>query len=342
MSAGGREQSMPAVANTDGGQGASYVALCGGIGGAKLALGLAHSLSANQLTVIVNTGDDFEHMGLYISPDIDTVLYTLSGLANPETGWGLEDETWSFMSALERLGGPDWFKLGDGDLAMHVDRTHSLRRGETLSEITDRTRRRLAIRPRIVPMSDQPVRAIVVTDEGELPFQDYFVRRQCAPRVCEILFEGAAEARLAPAARTALNAPDLGGIILCPSNPWLSIDPILAVPKVKSTLRESNTPVIAVTPLIAGKAVKGPTAKIMGELGLQPDIRTIINHYQGLIDGFILDRKDEEFADKISLPVLVTNTFMQSLEDRICLAEESVDFCRSLCENMARSLETEA
>ncbi len=308
----------------------SYVALCGGIGGAKLALGLAHRLDAGKLTIIVNTGDDFEHLGLHISPDIDTVLYTLAGLANPETGWGLKDETWHFMFALERLGGPAWFKLGDGDLAMHVDRTARLREGATLSQFTGRTRRRLGIGPEIVPMSDQTVRTIVVTDQAELPFQDYFVRRQCRPRVERITFQGAEGSRLAPAAKAALEAPDLGGIILCPSNPWLSIAPILAIPEAKAMLLANGAPVIAVSPLIGGQAVKGPTAKIMTELGLRPGVEAVAEHYRGLIDGLIVDRQDEQCAAAISLPTYVTNTLMRTLDDRISLAADCIAFCQTL------------
>jgi LPPG:FO 2-phospho-L-lactate transferase len=313
--------------DSDNGQ---YVALCGGIGGAKLALGLMHVLAPEQLTIVVNTGDDFEHLGLHISPDIDTVLYTLSGLANPELGWGRRDETWSFMAALEKLGGPSWFRLGDADLAMHADRTARLRAGETLSAITDNAARHLGIRPRIVPMSDHPVRTFVETDEGRLPFQTYFVGRRCVPRLTGIEFEGAAEASPAPAAMAALSAPDLAGIILCPSNPWLSIDPILAIPGWRAALANRTAPAIAVSPIVGGAAVKGPTAKIMGELGLALDVATIASHYGGLIDGLVLDTADAHRSADLGISTHVTGTVMRSLDDRMQLGQASTAFCRRL------------
>ena len=208
---------------------ASYVALSGGIGGAKLSLGLAHLLG-DRLTVIVNTGDDFEHLGLAISPDVDTTLYTLGGVVNPETGWGRRDETWSFMQAMTALGGPAWFNLGDRDLATHVDRTHRLRSGATLTGITAHLAGKFGVAARVLPMTDDPVRTVVETDAGTLAFQEYFVRDQCRPVVRGIRYDGAAAARITPQVMQALSAPDLAGVIICPSNPWLSIDPILAVP----------------------------------------------------------------------------------------------------------------
>lgn len=307
-----------------------YVALCGGIGGAKLALGLAHALRPEQLTIVVNTGDDFEHLGLHISPDIDTVLYTLAGLANPELGWGRRDETWSFMAALEKLGGPAWFRLGDADLAMHVDRTERLRRGETLSHITDQFARRLGIGPRVVPMSDQPVRTFVTTDEGRLPFQTYFVGKRCAPRLLSLAFDGAGDAHPAPAALDALASPQLAGIIICPSNPWLSVDPILAVPGWRAALANRRAPAIAVSPLVGGSAIKGPTAKIMQELGLALDVTTIAAHYRGLIDGLVIDTLDAHRAPDLDIPPHITEIVMHSLDDRIRLGRASVAFCHRL------------
>ena len=209
--------------------GGTYVALSGGVGGAKLSLGLAQLLG-DRLTVIVNTGDDFEHLGLAISPDVDTALYTLAGIVNPETGWGRRDETWTFMEAIGRLGGPTWFRLGDGDLAMHVDRTQRLKAGETLTEFCAHAAARLGIAARVLPMTDDPLRTVVDTDAGMLAFQEYFVREQCRPAVRTISFDGAAAAKPAPQVLAALSAPTLAGIIICPSNPWLSVDPILAVP----------------------------------------------------------------------------------------------------------------
>ena len=268
------------------------VALSGGIGGAKLALGLYRVLPPDTLTVIVNTGDDFEHLGLHICPDLDTTLYTLAGLAHPELGWGRRDETWTFMQTLEALGGETWFRLGDADLALHVERTQRLKGGASLSAITADLARRLGIEAAIVPVSDDPIRTRLATSEGELAFQDYFVRRRCAPRVQSIAYQGAAVARLAPAALAALESASLEAILLCPSNPYLSVDPLLAVPPLLPAVRAARVPVVAVTPLVGGEAVKGPTAKIMHELGIPLTPRAIAQHYAAWIDGFVLDRAD--------------------------------------------------
>src|SRR5690242_12860474 len=227
----------------------SVLALSGGIGGAKLALGLYRVLRPDALTVVANTGDDFEHLGLAISPDIDTLLYTLAGLDNPETGWGRRDETWTFMAALGALGGETWFKLGDGDLATHVERTRRLAGGESLSQITDDFRRRLGISARILPMTDDRVRTRLLTEEGWLEFQDYFVRLRAEPVVHEIVYDGAAEARPNREIIAALAAIDLEMVVICPSNPFLSIDPILALPNVRQALRACRAPVIAVSPI---------------------------------------------------------------------------------------------
>ena len=308
----------------------SYVALCGGVGGAKLALGLAKVLPPENLTIVVNTGDDFEHVGLHVSPDIDTVLYTLAGLANPEQGWGLAGETWNFMGALDRLGGPAWFRLGDQDLATHVERTGRLSRGDTLSAVTEHLRQRLGVAPAIVPMSDDPVATFVATDEGRLAFQAYFVERRCAPKVMSIEFHGAATAKPAPAALAALARPDLAGLIICPSNPWLSVDPMLAIPGWRAAIERLRVPRIAVTPIVAGQAIKGPTGKIMGELGVPLHVASIAAHYRGLIDGFVLDSADAHLAADLGLPAVATATIMRTLDDRIGLARASLEFCRSL------------
>ena len=306
------------------------LALSGGIGGAKLALGLYRVLPPEELTLIVNTGDDFEHLGLTICPDLDTTLYTLAGLANPELGWGRRDETWTFMKTLESLGGESWFRLGDGDLALHVERTRRLKAGETLSAVIAAVAARLGIQATILPMSDDPVRTRVATDAGELAFQDYFVRLRCAPQVRALHFAGAAAAAVAPGALAALAAPQLEAIILCPSNPYLSVDPILAVPGMRAALRSSGAPVIAVTPLVGGEAIKGPTAKIMRELGLAPSPLTIAHHYAGLIDGFVLDARDAALAPQFALPVHVTDTVMVALTDRERLAREALSFAARL------------
>jgi LPPG:FO 2-phospho-L-lactate transferase len=307
----------------------TYVALSGGVGGAKLALGLAHLLR-ERLTIIVNTGDDFEHLGLHISPDIDTALYTLAGLVNLETGWGRRDETWSFMNAIAGLSGPVWFRLGDGDLAMHVERTRRLRAGETLTQVCAHVRACLGIAANVLPMSDDPVRTLVETDAGTLAFQEYFVREQCRPRVRAIRFAGASEARPQPRALAALAAESLAGVIICPSNPYLSVDPILAVPGLAAAIRECAAPVIAVTPIIGGKAVKGPTAKIMDELGLPADVSTIMRHYSGLIGGFVLDSEDARLEPAMAVPTLVTNTMMNTFDDKLALAGACIGLCDQL------------
>jgi LPPG:FO 2-phospho-L-lactate transferase len=301
-------------------------AITGGIGGAKLSLGLYRVLPPDSLTLIVNTGDDFEHLGLTICPDLDTTLYTLAGLANPELGWGRRDESWNFMQTLESLGGQTWFRLGDRDLALHVERTRRLRAGESLSAVMALVAGRFGIRATVLPMSDDPVRTRVSTASGELAFQDYFVRLRCAPEVRSLSFEGAAAAAVAPGALAALAAEDLGAIILCPSNPYLSVDPILAVPGMRAALRAGGAPVIAVTPIVGGRAVKGPTAKIMGELALAPSPLTIARHYAGLIDGFVLDRRDAALEGEFALPVHVTDTVMVELSDRERLAREVLGF----------------
>lgn len=306
-----------------------YVALSGGIGGAKLSLGLQHVLG-DRLTVIVNTGDDFEHMGLYVSPDIDTTLYTLGGVVNPETGWGRRDETWSFMAAMTALGGPAWFNLGDRDLATHVDRTGRLRSGATLTDITAHLAGRLGVAARILPMTDAPVRTVVETDGGTLAFQGYFVREQCRPAVRSLRYDGAEAARPTPQVMQALSAPDLAGIIICPSNPWLSIAPILTVPGMRDALRARGAPIIAVTPIVGGKALKGPTAKIMGELGIAADALSIAAHYGDLLDGFVLDALDGPALREMRCATTVTGTVMQSLDDKVALARHCLAFCERL------------
>ena len=308
----------------------TYVALSGGIGGAKLSLGLARLLG-DRLTVIVNTGDDFEHLGLTISPDVDTTLYTLAGVANPETGWGRRDETWSFMKAVAELGGPTWFKLGDKDLAIHVERTRRLRAGETLTSVTAHLAARLGVAARVLPMSDEPVRTAVETEAGTLAFQDYFVREQCCPAVRCIRYDGAEAARLTAQIEAALAAPTLAGIVICPSNPWLSVDPILAVPGMRKAIRGSGAPVIAVSPIIGGKAVKGPTAKIMAELGLAADVASIARHYGDLLDALVVDMADRGTADGLAVPASIAGTLMQTTDEKIALAGH----CFSLCERLA-------
>ena len=298
----------------------SVVALSGGVGGAKLALGLARVLAPGELMVVANTGDDFEHLGLAISPDLDTLLYTLAGLDNPETGWGRRGETWTFMAALAALGGETWFRLGDGDLATHVERTRRLAAGEPLSVITDDFRRRLGIAARIVPMSDDRVRTRVSTDEGWLDFQDYFVRRQCRPRVLELRFDGAEHARADADFLASLADPELRAIVICPSNPFISIEPILALPGVRDALRAAVAPVVAVSPIIAGSAIKGPTAKMMRELGIEASAAAVARRYDGLIDAFVVDEVDAAACSVPGVTCVPARALMRTLADREALA----------------------
>ncbi|MDP6675033.1 MAG: 2-phospho-L-lactate transferase, partial [Gammaproteobacteria bacterium] len=257
----------------------NIVALTGGVGGAKLVLGLSQILKATQLTAIVNTGDDFTHLGLPISPDLDTLMYTLAGLVNPDTGWGCNDETWSFMQALEQLDAETWFRIGDRDLATHVIRAQLLAEPATLTQVTQALCQRLSIHTRILPMSDTPVRTQVVTDCGRLDFQHYFVRDRAEPVVKQLEYAGVDNAAPSPAALTALQDPDLAGIVIAPSNPYLSIDPILAVPGMRAALQAATAPIVAVSPIVGGAALKGPAAKIMRELGIEPSAAAVSRHY---------------------------------------------------------------
>ncbi|HTV89327.1 MAG TPA: 2-phospho-L-lactate transferase [Stellaceae bacterium] len=296
------------------------LALSGGVGGAKLALGLYRILPPDTLTVVANTGDDFAHLGFAISPDLDTLLYTLSGNDNLELGWGRRGETWTFMAALEALGGETWFRLGDGDLATHVERTRRLNGGERLCSIVDDFRRRLGIAARLLPMSDDPVRTRLATAGGWLDFQDYFVRLRCEPAISELAFAGAETARPHPDFLAALADPALRAVVVCPSNPFISIDPILAVPGVREALRACRAPVVAVSPIVGGQAVKGPTAKMMAELGLRVDAATPARHYRDFLDLYVADEADATAVADLDLPVVRARTLMQSLADREALA----------------------
>ena len=306
------------------------VALSGGIGGAKLALGLSRLVPGEDLVIVANTGDDFEHLGLHISPDVDTLMYTLAGLANLEAGWGRAGETWTFMSALERLGGETWFLLGDGDLATHVERTRRLAAGEALSAVTADFCRRLSIAPRLLPMSDDPVRTVVETPHGALDFQRWFVERRCEPVVRSLRFAGAGQARPHPEWLREVARPNTAAIVICPSNPFISIDPILALPGVKETLRNAPAPVIAVSPVVAGDAIKGPTAKMMRELGLPVTAHAVAAHYAGLIDGYVLDEADASEADQVAVPCRTTATLMREESDKVHLAAEVLRFAEKL------------
>ena len=313
------------------------LALAGGVGGAKLAVGLA-ALLGERLTVLVNTGDDFEHLGLHVSPDIDTVVYTLAGIANPTTGWGIVDETWTFMDQVERLGGPTWFRLGDRDLATHVTRTERLRRGDTLTAITADFCRSFAIRPTVLQMSDDPIRTIIHSGGQTIAFQDYFVRQQCAPKIYGLSFAGAETAKLNPRLDEMQGADRPLAVIICPSNPWLSVAPILALPGIAARLKAFGVPIIAVSPIVGGRAIKGPTAKIMSELGLEPSASAIARHYAGLIDAFVIDRADAASADAIAalgIAVHQAQTVMRTTHDSVALARECLAFAAALSDRSA-------
>jgi LPPG:FO 2-phospho-L-lactate transferase len=302
----------------------AVVVLSGGVGGAKLVLGLSRVLDPAKLTVIANTGDDFLHLGLAISPDIDTILYTLSGLVDPERGWGRRDDTWKFMEAIEHLGGETWFRLGDADLALHVERTRRLAGGATLTDITAHLARRLGVGPRVLPMSDDPVRTRLGTADGWLDFQDYFVRQRCEPPVREIRYQGADVAAPSAAVLAALGDRRLRAIIIGPSNPLLSIGPILAIPGIRAALANCSAPVVAVSPIIAGQAIKGPTAKMMRELGLPASAEEVARGYEGLIDAFVVDPVDAKAAFPNAIRVLAAPALMKTVADRERLASAAL------------------
>lgn len=305
------------------------IALSGGVGGAKLALGLSACLPPERLTVVANTADDFEHLGLSICPDLDTVMYTLAGLADPERGWGLAGETWHCMDALAALGGEDWFRLGDRDLATHLQRSLLLARGEGLAAVTMRLCAALGVRQVLLPMSEQRVRTVLDTDRGELAFQAYFVRERCSPRVHRIRYDGADRARPTPAVLARLGEAD--GVIICPSNPWLSVDPILAVGDLRERVARSRA--VAVSPIVGGRALKGPAAALMEQLGMAPSALEVARHYQGLLRGFVLDRVDAAHADAVrdlGMDVLVTDTVMVDAAAKSRLASEVLAFLSGL------------
>lgn len=305
------------------------VALSGGVGGARFARGLAQVLVPEALSVIVNTADDFEHLGLRISPDLDTVMYTLADCVNPETGWGRRDETWSFMAATEALGGETWFRLGDRDLAVHVERTRRLRAGAPLSDVTRDLARAFGVATEMLPMSDDPIATILETDEGTLAFQDYFVARQCRPKLLSYRFEGAERARLRP--EVAARLAGARAILVGPSNPFVSIAPILAVPGLLDLLRKRRVPLVAVSPIIGGAAVKGPAAKMMSELGLDCSSAGIAGFYGDLLDGFVVDNADAGLAGSIPASrLLLTDTIMAGEGAAARLANEVLAFASRL------------
>lgn len=301
------------------------VALAGGVGGARFADGLEKALPHSELSVIINIGDDFDHLGLRICPDLDTVTYTLAGIANVELGWGIADESWQAMEQLERYGGSTWFRLGDRDLGMHLFRTDALRRGKRLTEIVAEACAGLGVRSRVLPVSDAPVPTIVETDQGTLEFQEYFVHRHCEPVVKSLHFKGVDEAEPTGEVIDALDHADL--IVFCPSNPFVSIDPILAIGDVRE--RVGRKKALAVSPIIGGQAVKGPAAKMLRELGYESSAQSVARRYADLLNGFVIDRADatqRESIEKLGMRVLVTDALMKSVEDRARLAKEVLDF----------------
>lgn len=309
------------------------VALAGGVGGARLAVGLAAVLPPSQLAVVVNTGDDFDHLGLAISPDLDTVMYTLAGVNNPLAGWGRAKETWNFMSALAALGGDDWFRLGDRDLAVHVLRTLALRRGVALSAVTRELAGRLGIRHALIPMSDAPVRTRVLTARSVLAFQDYFVRDQCRPRVRGFRFAGSGRAQPAPPLARIMRSRKVRAVVICPSNPYVSVAPILSVPAIRTWLRQRDFPVVAVSPIVGGAALKGPAAKMMRELGCEATALGVARHYGSSVDGWVIDRRDAKLRGAIEREgkaVIVTDTVMNDRGKSRRLARRVVSFARGL------------
>ena len=303
----------------------NVLALTGGVGGAKLALGLAKLLTPDDLAFVVNTGDDFEHLGLHVSPDVDTLVYTLADAANPATGWGRANESWHFMETLAQLGGETWFHLGDRDLALHVRRRSLLDQGIGLTAATAILAEQLGIPHRILPMSDDPVRTRVQTPDGTLAFQHYFVRDRCQPTALGFEFAGAASAKLNPA--IAFDALD--AVVICPSNPYVSVDPILAVPGMTEALAGANCPIVAVSPIVGGAAIKGPTAKMMRELGVPASTIEVAKHYRKLATHFVIDEVDAGASDAVAalgLQTICAQTVMRTLDDRIALAKTVLAF----------------
>jgi len=315
-----------------------YLALTGGVGGAKLALGLSRLLSPDALRIVANTADDFVHLGLNISPDLDTVMYTLADISNKDLGWGLAEESWQFMEAMERLGGETWFRLGDRDLATHIYRSHWLAEGKQLDEITEDLCRKLGVRHSLFPMTNDRVSTRVnLKDGGQLSFQHYFVRDRCLPEVSGFEF---AEIERAKASRPFLEALEevTGAIIICPSNPFVSVAPLLQLPGVVERIRQSDIPVVAVSPIVGGQAIKGPAAKMMAELGMPRTALAVAAHYAdcygvrhqgGLFTHFVMDQQDiaqEAAVRQLGFKTRVTQTIMQTLEDRVELARQVLAF----------------
>ena len=307
----------------------TILALTGGVGGAKLSLGLTHVLEPDEITFVVNVGDDFEHMGLSISPDIDTLTYTLAGIVNEATGWGRANETWDCLTELECFEADTWFQLGDRDLALHLFRTALLTTGKSLTEVTEIVCSRLGVDYPIVPVTDVSLRTQVLTEQGSLAFQDYFVRLKCEPKVFALEYEQRIPASLSPA----INPNDVSGVVICPSNPFLSIDPILQVEAMRSLLVHREFPVVAVSPIVGNRAIKGPTAKMMQELDMPVTCAGVARHYADLVDGYVIDHTDENHApeiEELGMRVRKAPSIMRTIDDKVALADVCMNFLDEL------------
>ncbi len=306
-------------------------ALAGGVGGAKLASGLQDVLPPGELSMVVNTADDFDLWGLHICPDLDTVMYTLAGISNPETGWGIVDESFETLNMLERYGEETWFRLGDRDLATHILRTSRMRSGETLTEVTAGLSGVLGVNSAVLPMSDDPVSTVLVTAEGRLEFQEYFVRRGQRDEVLAIELRGIRDAGPTERVFAAISGAD--AIVLCPSNPVVSVGPILALPGMTEALSSSSAPKVAVSPIVGGRALKGPADRMLASLGHEVSAAGVARMYAGLVGGMVIDRTDEEERagiEALGMRVLVTQSVMRDAEDRARLASETLEFSAGL------------
>ena len=304
------------------------IALSGGVGGAKLCLGLHQICEPEELYFITNTGDDFLYLGFYIAPDVDTLVYTLAGLNNTETGWGRADETWKTHNVLGELGADNWFKLGDKDLALHLHRSKALRNGKRLTSITQDIANRFHLKATVLPMSDHMIQTVIDTNEGLLSFQEYFVKQASKPKIKDISFKSKNPEPSAEVTETLMD-PDLKGIVICPSNPYLSIDPILSIETISQSIAESKSPRVAVSPIINGQSVKGPTTKIMNELGLETNVLTIAQHYKNYIDGIVIDTSDQDYAGQIEsmgIQVKLSEIMMNNDDDKKRVAEDVIHF----------------
>ncbi|MCH2264618.1 MAG: 2-phospho-L-lactate transferase [SAR86 cluster bacterium] len=302
------------------------LAICGGIGGAKLAFGLSKVLPPEELVYLVNTGDDFTYLNFQISPDLDTLMYTLAEVNDPERGWGLKNETWKNLKALKEYGVDTWFQLGDKDLATHIRRTQLLDEGKKLSEVTKLLCTSLGVKHLIIPMSESPVRTIVTTDKGKLAFQEYFVKFQCKPKVKKISYIGSNKAEIPKVLKKLIDENRFSGVIICPSNPYLSIDPILSIPELNLFLSERNMPVLAVSPIINNASIKGPTSKIMKEMNIEPSVKSIADHYSGLTDILMVDYKDKENIPRLdSVSFVFDSIYMETSSQKINLATKCLE-----------------